>query len=112
MADGVDINREKVIHTDANESVRNDDTNSNNNDSRKRRHSSSDHDDGDEQDDFMPEIAPKRFLITSVVKTYEWSLPDEMAEYANKLFTDYIPEKDVKDNILYLNPVPENCVKA
>ena len=42
----------------------------------------------------------KRFKIVLEEKEYRWSLPAEMAEYANDNSEKFIPDKDVNEAIL------------
>ena len=42
----------------------------------------------------------KRFRIITKEEEYKWSLPQDMASYANDNSEKYIPEKDVKEAIL------------
>ena len=50
----------------------------------------------------------KRFRIITEEEEYKWSLPQDMASYANDNSEKYIPEKDVKEAILIKTPRPEN----
>ena len=50
----------------------------------------------------------KRFRIITEEEGYKWSLPQDMASYANDNSEKYIPEKDVKKAILIKTPRPEN----
>ena len=50
----------------------------------------------------------KRFRIITKKEEYKWSLPQDMASYANDNSEKYIPEKDVKEAILIKTPRPEN----
>ena len=49
----------------------------------------------------------KRFRIFTE-EEYKWSLPQDMASYANDNSEKYIPEKDVIEAILIKTPRPEN----
>ena len=49
-----------------------------------------------------------RFQATSNEEHFKWSLPDDVAEYANKNMKRYVPDKDIKDSVLLENPVPSN----
>ena len=46
----------------------------------------------------------KRFKIITEEEEYKWSLPQDMASYANDNSEKYIPEKDVKEAILIPRP--------
>ena len=46
----------------------------------------------------------KRFKIVSEEEEYRWSLPADMAEYANKNSEKFITDKDVKEAILLKLP--------
>ena len=54
-----------------------------------------------------------RFQIISKSESHKWELPGEIADYVNHQFECFIPEKDVEENLLVLQLVPENvrCVK-
>ena len=54
----------------------------------------------------------KRFKITSEEEENAWSLPDEMLEYVNEQFEKYIKEKDLKESIMSLHPIPSNMRKV
>ena len=54
----------------------------------------------------------KRFRIITKEEEYKWSLPQDMASYANDNSEKYIPEKDVKEAILIKIPRPENLDPA
>ena len=49
-----------------------------------------------------------RFQIISKSESHKLELPGEMADYVNHQFEWFIPEKDVKESLLVLQPVPEN----
>ena len=46
--------------------------------------------------------------MISKSESHKWELPGEMADYVNHQFECFIPEKDVEENLLVLQPVPEN----
>ena len=50
----------------------------------------------------------KRFRTITEEEEYQWSLPKDMASYVNNNSEKYIPEKDVKEEILIKPPRPEN----
>ena len=50
----------------------------------------------------------KKFEVVTSDEHYVWSLPSDMSEYIKKKFSTYISETDIKNCILYQNPVPEN----
>ena len=50
----------------------------------------------------------KRFRIITKEEEYMWSLPQDMASYADDNSEKYIPKKDVKEIILIKSPRPEN----
>ena len=50
----------------------------------------------------------KQFKIASEEEEYRWSLPADMAEYANEKSEMFIPDKDVKEGFLLKLPRPEN----
>ena len=50
-----------------------------------------------------------KFQIISKSESHKWELPGEMADYVNHQFECFIPEKDVEENLLILQPVPENA---
>ena len=54
-------------------------------------------------------IESHRFQIISKSENHKWELPGEMADYVNHQFECFIPEKDVEENLLILQPVPENA---
>ena len=49
-----------------------------------------------------------RFQIISKAESHKWDLPGEIADYVNHQFEYFIPEKDVEENLLILQPVHEN----
>ena len=49
-----------------------------------------------------------RFQIISKAESHKRELPDEMTDYVNHQFKYFIPEKDAEENLLLLQPVPEN----
>ena len=49
-----------------------------------------------------------RFQIISKAENHKRELPDEMTDYVNHQFKYFIPEKDAEENLLLLQPVPEN----
>ena len=50
----------------------------------------------------------RRFQIISKSESHKWELPGEMEDYVNHQFECFIPEKDVEENLLILQSVPEN----
>ena len=50
----------------------------------------------------------QRFKIVSEEEEYRWSLPADMAEYANENLEKFIPEKDVQEATLLKLSRPEN----
>ena len=50
----------------------------------------------------------KRFRIITEEEEYKWSLPQDMASYADDNSEKYIPEKNVKAVISIKTPRPEN----
>ena len=54
------------------------------------------------------EIIDKRFKVVPKGKEFKWNLPSSMADYANLLFKNYIPDKDIKEKIMIENQVPSN----
>ena len=52
-------------------------------------------------------VHKKRFKIVSKEKEYRWSLPADMAEYANDNAEKFIPDKDMNEAILWKLPRPE-----
>ena len=48
-----------------------------------------------------------RFQIISKAESHKWELPGEMVDYVNHQFEYFIPETDVEENLLILQPVPE-----
>ena len=50
----------------------------------------------------------QRFQIISKAESHKWELPGEMPDYVNHQFEHFIPVKDVEENLLILNAVPEN----
>ena len=53
-------------------------------------------------------VRKKRYKITPKGEEHKWSLPLEMAVYANDHFKIYIPEKEIGEEVLTKNPVPSN----
>ena len=53
-------------------------------------------------------IKSHMFQIISKSESHKWELPGEMADYVNHQFECFIPEKDVEENLLTLQLVPEN----
>ena len=49
-----------------------------------------------------------RFKVVSEEDQYKYSLPTDMAQYANVNFDTYIKEADLMKTVLIKNPVPEN----
>ena len=50
----------------------------------------------------------ERFQITPKAEKSKWKLPSDMADYANRQFEVYIPDKDIEENVLENHPVPSN----
>ena len=50
----------------------------------------------------------RRFEVVHEQDLHKWDLPESLAEYANPKFRIFIPDKDIKEQILVENPVPEN----
>ena len=68
--------------------------------SRKRkRSSSSEESETDSSSSEEETYSYTRFQADFSEESNKWSLPQDMADYANKIFTKYISEKDIKDNI-------------
>ena len=66
--------------------------------------------DNNEDVEFGPAENSKRFRVSSSEKTYNWSLPKDMNDYVNDLFSHYTPDKDIQESIMQYNPVPNNMV--
>ena len=49
-----------------------------------------------------------RFDITEKDKTNSWEIKQVLADYAAKQMNTYIPDSDIKDEILYTYPIPDN----
>ena len=58
------------------------------------------------------EESSKRFKIINQNDINKWNLPEDMAMYANKHFTDFISDKDVNEAVLQENPAPNNIEKV
>ena len=73
--------------------------------------SSSSNDDSDEskyRNNESKESTDSRFRVVSEEDQYKYSLPPDMAQYANVNFDTYIKEADLIKAVLIKNPVPEN----
>ena len=66
---------------------------------------------GEREGDNVVEPSRKRFRITTEEEENAWELPEEMLEYVNVQFGNYIKERDLKDCVLSLNPVPSNNMR-
>ena len=53
-------------------------------------------------------IKSHRFQIIIKAESHKWELPREMTDYVNHQFKYFIPEENVEENLLILQPVPEN----
>ena len=40
-----------------------------------------------------------------------YELPTELVEYVDKYFNKFVPDKEIKDSVLFGNPVPSNIQK-
>lgn len=49
-----------------------------------------------------------RFDMTEKDKTNSWEIKQVLADYATKQMNTYIPDSDIKDEILYTYPIPDN----
>ena len=67
---------------------------------------------GEREEKEVVEPPRKRFNITSEEEENAWTLPEEMLEYVNEQFENYIKEKDLKESILSLHPIPSNMRKV
>ena len=67
---------------------------------------------GEREEEEVVEPPRKRFKITSEEEENAWTLPEEMLEYVNEQFENYINEKDLKESILSLHPIPSNMRKV
>ena len=67
---------------------------------------------GEREEEEVVESPRKRFKITSEEEENAWTLPEEMLEYVNEQFENYINEKDLKESILSLHPIPSNMRKV
>ena len=73
--------------------------------------SSSSNDDSDEskyRNNEGEESTDSRFRVVSEENQYKYSLPPDMAQYANVNFDTYIKEADLIKAVLVKNSVPEN----
>lgn len=50
----------------------------------------------------------KRFKVTREEDAHKWSLPEELAEYANEASEQFIPDKELKEQIMFEAPRPSN----
>lgn len=50
----------------------------------------------------------KRFKITREEDIHKWSLPNDLASYANDASEEFIPEKELKEQVLLEAPRPVN----
>lgn len=50
----------------------------------------------------------KRFRVTREEDLHKWSLPVELATYANEASEEFIPEKELKEQVLLEAPRPSN----
>ena len=53
-------------------------------------------------------IKSHRFQIIIKAESHKWELLGEMTDYVNHQLKYLIPEEDVEENLLVLQPVPEN----
>lgn len=63
---------------------------------------SSDSEDSDHEEQHQ------RFKVTTEEERCKYSLTKSMANYANEQFEIFIPDKELKEAVLMLNPVPDN----
>ena len=54
------------------------------------------------------EVVDQRFKIVPKGEEFKWNLPSSMADYANPHYKNYIPDKDINQNILTENSIPLN----
>ena len=54
----------------------------------------------------------KFFTVTTKRDKFKWKIANDMAKYANKMAKTYIPDKDLEENILLHNQVPDNINKT
>lgn len=54
----------------------------------------------------------KRYKITSEEEENAWNLLLEMMDYVTEQFENYTKEKDIKESVLAVNPVPSNMTKV
>ena len=52
--------------------------------------------------------SPERFNIISPDEINKYNLTQGLADYANQYSSQYFPEKEIKEKILIIKPVPEN----
>ena len=62
-------------------------------------------------DEYTPSFKRQRFEAQSEETQFDWELPQELKEYAEKYFYKFISEKDLKESVLKQNPVPGNLKK-
>ena len=64
-----------------------------------------------EEGDDAPPAKRMRFQPSGEEHLNEWELPEELAVYVNETMGKFVPEKQLKENILYENPVPNNIAQ-
>jgi len=56
----------------------------------------------------VPPSKVSRFELETGLEENSWSLPENMLDYVNKYINIKIPDKEIKEKIMALNPVPNN----
>ena len=68
---------------------------------------------GSERDPTLePPPEKKFFSVVSQEEQFNWSLPDDMAEYFRDNRNKFIPDGDLESSILKESPIPDNLGKA
>ena len=59
-----------------------------------------------------PQAKRPRFELDESTSEALWDLPEGMKDYVNKYLANHVQEKDVKDKITDIHPVPKNLKKV
>ncbi|XP_066912059.1 uncharacterized protein [Clytia hemisphaerica] len=62
----------------------------------------------DHEEEVPQEVVPDRFELDPDNSEEKWDLPENLLEYIHKYIKLHVTDKDIKDSIIYENPVPTN----
>lgn len=83
----------------------------NNNDSSQSSSKRNIDEESPKEDGTEPPYKRQRFEAVAEEDNNMYELPEELAAYVNKYLERFVPDKGLKDSILYENPVPSNVIK-